>query len=313
MLPALLRPVLAAALVASSAAADVPRVAADVAPVHSLVARVMAGLGEPALVVPPGSSPHAHALRPSEAAALQEADLVFWVGPDLTPWLGDALATLASNASTTALLEHEGTVRLDLREDALFGPHDDAAPHDHGDDVHGDHDHAHGAHDPHAWLMPDNAAAWMAAIAESLATADPANAAAYRANAAEGADEVAALSAEIDARLDPVRGARIVVFHDAYQYLERAFGIETIGAIALSDATPPSPARIAAIRARIGAEGIDCVLSEPQFDPALVSALLDGTSAETGILDPLGAALEPGPALYPDLMRALADGLATCR
>lgn len=132
---------LTAALMGGTAIADVPRVAVDIAPVHSLVARVMQGVGEPDLIIQSGASPHEYSLRPSEAAALQSADFIFWIGPDLTPWLEDTLDTLSPNATKTALMETEGTVELEFRESALFEAHD------HGD--HEEHDHEEAGHDEH--------------------------------------------------------------------------------------------------------------------------------------------------------------------
>ncbi len=142
-----------AALMGGTAIADVPNVAVDIAPVHSLVARVMQGVGEPDLIIPAGASPHEYNLRPSEAEALQEADLVFWLGEDLTPWMESAVETLAEGATVTTLLEADGTVLLDFRESALFeahdhGDHDDHDHEDHADDDHDDHDHDD--HEDHA-------------------------------------------------------------------------------------------------------------------------------------------------------------------
>jgi len=332
-----------ATLMGGVAFAEVPRVAVDIAPVHSLVARVMDGVGTPDLIVQSGASPHEYSLRPSEATALQEADLVFWVSPDLTPWLGDAIETLATNATVTELLEADGTIELEFREGALFeaheehaegehegeehaeGEHDDHEGEEHAEGEHHDHEgeehageeaghegHDHGEHDPHAWLSPQNAATWLNVIAGQLSATDPDNAGAYFANAAAGRAEIDTLTAEVNAMLEPVRGARFIVFHDAYQYFESAFDFPASGAISVSDASDPSPARIAEIRARIADEGIDCVLAEPQFNAGLVATVLDGTEAGTGILDPLGSDLEPGPALYPQLIRNLATNLAEC-
>lgn len=306
---------LAASLIGGTALADVPRVAADIAPVHSLVARVMQGVGEPALIVAPGASPHEYSLRPSEAAALQEAEVIFWISPDLTPWLEDAIGTLAGDAAVTELLGAEGTTELPFRDGALFEAHE------HGEEAHAeeddhahdhDDDHAHGAHDPHAWLSPDNGAAWLNAIAGALSAADPDNADAYRANAADGRAELDALRAEIDGVLTPVRGRNFIVFHDAYQYFEHAFDFPASGAISLSDASDPSPARIAEIQARVAEQGVTCVLSEPQFDPRVVAAVMEGSAARAGVLDPLGSDLQPGPDLYPQMLRNLAAALAGC-
>lgn len=330
------------ALLGGAAWADVPKVAADIAPVHSLVSRVMQGVGEPALIVPPGATPHEYSLRPSEASALQASDLVFWIGPDLTPWMNDAIQTLAANASVTALMEVDGTTELPFREGVLFEAHthadDDAHDHDedhgHGDDhgheeahehdhdhdhdhdekAHDDHghDHGHGAHDPHAWLSSDNGAVWLNAIAAQLSAADPDNAGTYYANAAAAKEELDTLRTEINAILDPVRGRNFIVFHDAYQYFETSFGLPASGAISISDATDPSPARIAAIQARVKEEDVTCVLSEPQFDPKIVAAVMDGSEARTGVLDPLGSDLEPGSDLYGAVLRNLAVALADC-
>jgi len=334
----------AATLMAGTALADVPDVAVDIAPVHSLVARVMEGIGTPDLIVAPGATPHEYSLRPSEAAALQEADLVFWIGPGLTPWLADAISTVATGAAVTELLEADGVTRLPIREGALFEAHvhdhgeeehahdehgnhgdeghddhghDDHGHDDHDDEGHGDHEdahagHDHGAHDPHAWLSPDNAAVWLNAIAAQLSQADPGNAGAYFANATAARAELDSLSNDIDAMLDPVRDGRFIVFHDAYQYFESAFDLPASGAISLSDATDPSPARIAEIRARVDEQGVTCVLAEPQFDPGIVTAVMEGSEASTGVLDPMGSDLAPGPELYPAMMRGLASTLADC-
>ena len=315
---------LTATLMGGTAFADAPRVAVDIAPVHSLVARVMDGVGTPDLIVQPGASPHEYSLRPSEATALQNADLVFWIGPDLTPWLTDTIETLAPDAAVTELLEADGTIELAFREGALFEAHDhdDEDHDDHADEEagHDDHDdeetghdkHDDGAHDPHAWLSPQNAMTWLNVIAGQLSAADPENAGSYFANAAAGRTEIEALIDEVTATLDPVRDGQFVVFHDAYQYFESDFDFPASGAISISDASDPSPARIAEIQGRIAEQGINCVLAEPQFNPGLVATVLDGTQAQTGILDPLGSDLEPGPALYPQLIRNLSTALAGC-
>ena len=342
---------LTATLMGGTVFAEVPRVAVDIAPVHSLVARVMDGVGTPDLIIQSGSSPHEYSLRPSEASALQEAGLVFWVGADLTPWLTDTIETLAPNAVVTSLLEADGTIELEFRENALFEAHDhddddhadhagdeDHDDHDHDDhghddhaeeeghddhaddkdhddhgDEHADHDgHDHGAHDPHAWLSPQNAATWLNVIAAELSAADPDNAGAYFANAAAGRAEMDALVNQVNAKLDPLRGGRFVVFHDAYQYFETDFDFPASGAISLSDASDPSPARIAEIQGRIAEEGISCVLAEPQFNAGLVTTVLDGSEANTGVIDPLGSNLALGPELYPALISNMATALVDC-
>lgn len=315
-----------------------PDVATDIAPVHSLVARVMAGAGTPALIVPPGASPHGHAMRPSEAAALDRAQVVIWMGEALTPWLADPIGTLAGDAHVIELLGAGGSSVLGFREGLAFAPraagadgHDHALD-DHGDDAHAheehaedehredghaadaqdhDNDHAHDGADPHAWLDPANARAWLSLIAAELADHDPENAALYRTNAAEAAVELDALEAEIAARLVAVRDVPYLVFHDAYQYFEARFGVSPAGALSASDATDPGPARVAALRDLARERGIACVFSEPQFDGARVTAIF-GETVRHGVLDPLGSAHAPGPALYPALLGDMATALEEC-
>ena len=323
-----------AALMSSTALADVPNVVVDIAPVHSLVARVMQDVGAPDLIIRSGASPHDYRLRPSEAKALQDANLVIWMGKELTPWMEDAVKTLSTEAAILTLLEKDETTLLEFRESVLFEEHDhdDHSDKDHAeteDQDHDDHDdhsdkehaetedqdhdeHAHGAHDPHAWLSPENAKIWLNLIAAQLSTADPDNASTYFVNAAAAVTEIDTLMADVSTMLDPIRGNSFIVFHDAYQYFETVFEFLASGAISLGDATDPSPARIARVQDRIQEQKIQCVLAEPQFKKGLVVTVLEGTDAKTSIIDPLGVALEPGPALYPQLIRNMAKTLVDC-
>ena len=341
---------IASALVLSAglASAEVPKVSADIAPVHSLVSKVMNGLGKPYLIIPAEASPHEYQLKPSEAKAIQESKIVFWIGEDLTPWLEKGLSTLAKDATITTLLKAEGIELLDFREGALFeahdhsdhsdhDDHDDHNDHDHGKhkkkddhDDHDDHDHGkhkkkddhddhagheghdHGEHDPHAWLSPGIAKVWLNLIAAKLSEVDPNNASTYFSNASSASKELDTLSDEINKILDPIRKEKFVVFHDAYQYFENHFNISASGAISLGDASDPSPARLKEIKDRVEKEDIHCVLAEPQYNEGLVKAVIEGTHANKAIIDPLGVSLEIGPNLYDKLIRNLAINLSNC-
>ena len=291
-----------ACLAAGSVLAATPRVAADIPPVHALVAQVMAGLGVPDLIVAPGTSPHGYALRPSEAVVLQSADLVVWVGPGLTPWLGAALPRIAAGAEIVTLESHPATRRLPLRQQAAFAPIAD--PHD--------HDHADHAVDPHMWLDPANARAWLEVIAAALVRIDPDNAALYVSNADAAAAGLVSLERDLAGRLAAHPPAPFVVFHDGYQYFETAFGVPAAGAIVLADGSDPSPARIAEIRALVRELGVRCAFAEPQLNTALIDTVFDGTDAVIAVVDPLGATLTPGPALYGAVLRDLVDALTSC-
>ena len=294
----------AALAAASPALADAPKVVASIKPVHSLVAAVMEGVAEPALIVRGAASPHTYAMKPSDAKALASADLVFWVGPELEGFLAKPLEANARKAQAVELLEAPGIALLDAREGGAW----DAHGHGH---AHG-HKNAHEEVNTHIWLDPGNARAMVAAIAEALSAKDPANAAAYKVNADRTVRSIDALDAELKAALAPVAGKPFVVFHDAYQYFEAHYGLNGVGAITVNPERRPSAKRLSEIRARITGLGAACVFAEPQFEPALVDTIVEGTGAKKGVLDPEGADLKDGPGLYPVLMRNIAAALKGC-
>lgn len=290
------------------ARAEPPRVVADIAPVQSLAARVMAGVGTPDLLIPPGSAPHSYTLRPSQARALQEADLVVWVGTELTPWMDKPVASLAPEAARLELLRQSATLTRPFRDLGANSPATQA-----GQEAEAGPDMAPaGDIDPHAWLDPQNGRTWLGLIAEALVAADPDNAAVYRANARAGQAELDRLSAELAALLAPMRGRPFVTFHDAFQYFEIRFGLDTAGTVLLSDATDPSPARLAALRATMAERQVRCAFSEPQFNDGLLRAAAEGSELDIAVLDPVGVGLTGGAGLYPDLLRAMARNIAGC-
>ncbi len=284
--------------------ASPPKVATDIPPVFSLVARVMDGVGTPDLIMQPGMSPHDYSMRPSEAQMLEQADLVFWIGHDLTPSLEKPLDVLAGSAVVIELLDVDGIETHEFRDNAVFDEHD----HDHD---HEDH-HDHGPTDPHAWLDPENAKVWIALIAEALSEQDPENTAKYQGNAQAALTEIDAASTEIEEMLKPVRGRNFVVFHDAYQYFERRFDIASTGSIAAGDAVDPSAGRIAEISERVQALDVHCVFSEPQFDPGIIAALDASGALNTAVIDPLGASLPVDSSLYTSLLTGIAGQMSTC-
>ncbi|NWO55486.1 zinc ABC transporter substrate-binding protein [Chromohalobacter israelensis] len=321
-------PYLAALMMSPAAAsAAVPSVAVDIPPVYSLVDRVMGDLGTPSLLIQQGASPHRYDMRPSEAEALENADAVFWIGEDLTPWLAHAMNTLGDDALGIELMDLPETQTLAYRQGATFEPHqhddgehDHAHSHDHGHSGdHGghDHDHPHGhsheGQNPHVWLDPRNAQAWLDVIADELARLDPAHADTYRNNARLGKDELNTLTKALQQQLANASSANFIVFHDAYQYFEHRFDVHAAGAISLGDARKPSPSRIAELHTLVDTHDIDCVFSEPQYNPELVKSVFGDTGVNTSIvIDPLGTDLALGDDLYPNLMHKLADAVSQC-
>tara|TARA_Y100001954_G_C15662458_1_gene528448 strand:- start:12 stop:944 length:933 start_codon:yes stop_codon:yes gene_type:complete len=299
------------------------KVVASIKPIHSLVAGVMEGTGTPTLIVEGAGSPHTDALKPSQARRLQEADLVFWVGNTLEPFLQKPLESIASKATPVTLMDVDGLNQITFREGGAFDAHghddhkghDDHDDHDDhkGHDDHDDHDdHAHGAYDPHIWLDPINAKVLVHDIEEALVASDPANAAIYKANADRIMANLDALVAEIDATLDPVKSQGFIVFHDAYQHFEQRFGMSAVGSITVSPEVLPGAERVRELQEKVRGSNASCVFSEPQFEPKLVATITENTDAGTGVLDPLGASLKNGPDLYFNLIRGMAASLKGC-
>ena len=299
------------------------KVVTSIKPIHSLVSAVMVGVGEPSLLVKGAGSPHTYSLKPSQAKQLQEADLVFWMGHDLEAFLENSIESIATNAKSVPLMEAHGLTKLEFREGGAFedhADHDDHKKDEHGHDDHDDHkkddhghdDHGHAETDPHVWLDPVNAKALVHEIEEALIETDPANAAAYEANAETMMSRLDDLVAEIDTVLEPVKGRGYVVFHDAYQYFETRFGVSAIGSITVSPEVLPGAERVAKLQNKVRDLGATCVFSEPQFEPKLVVTITENTNAGTGVLDPLGTSVNDGPDLYFTLIRNMAASLKNC-
>ena len=315
------------------ALADAPNVATDIAPVQSLAAQVMAGVGSPRLIIQHGASPHDYQMRPSDASALQEADLVIWIGEELTPSLGRNLDVLAGSAAKLTLLDLSGTNILpsrnlpvfetdhedDHHDDEHHDEHDEDKHHDehdkdaHHEDAHSDHAHAHEGDDPHVWLDPKNAYYWLGEIATKLAEIDPEHAAQYAANAAAAQADLAIVIDDIQKEIDASKIGRFIVYHDAYQYFEARFGITADGAIAPSDLQRPSAARLAALGEHLKEENVQCIYSEPQFQSGLISALQNDGGLAHYVIDPLGSALPTGADFYANLVRAVQASLQSCQ
>jgi zinc transport system substrate-binding protein len=271
-------------LLASPAVAEVPRVVTDFGPVQSLVAEVMGDLGTPEMLMPSGGDPHDFQLRPSQAQSLQDADVVFWVGPELMHSLGDALTSLSGGAEVVGLLS-AGRQR----------------------------DSEEGGIDPHAWLDPMNGSAWAGRIAEVLSAKDPANAATYAANAAAVQARLTALDGELVAALAPVKDRPFVVYHDALGYFTDHYGLTVAGAIELSDATSPSAARLSEIRAVFEQSGAVCVFPEVGRDPKFIESLTEGLAVRVGPAQDLEFIERPtGLGQYEAMLRDIGTDIAGC-
>ena len=296
-----------------AARAEAPSVVVSIKPIHSLVAAIMQGVGEPDLIVEGAASPHTYSLKPSNATALQDADVVFWVGHGLEAFLEKPLEALGGKATVVELEDAPGLEKLQFREGGPFEAHthEGEEGHEHAAEA-GHEGHEHEEFDMHIWLSPDNARAIAAEAAKVLSEKDPANAEAYKANLAALNDKLAALDKEVTDTIAPVKDKPFIVFHDAYQYFEHHYGVHAAGSITVSPETLPGAERLTQIRDKVKTLGATCVFAEPQFEPKLVNVVIEGTPAKSGTLDPEAATLEPGPDLYFALMKSIATSLRDC-
>jgi len=310
-------------------------VVVSIKPIHSLVAAVMEGTGEPGLLLDGAASPHSFSMKPSQAKLLSSAKVVFWVGDELEAFLVKPLETLASSAKSVALIDSHDMERLPFREGGAFEAHDHdheqgekhehehgakhehAAKHEHGEKHAAEHGHGHGHHDhgefdAHVWLDPINAKAMTHEIVEALSEAFPKNAKIYAENGERLEAKLDALTKELAETLEPVHEKPFVVFHDAYQYFEKRFDLHAVGSITISPEVLPGAERLSEIHEKIEHTGARCVFAEPQFEPKLVQVVLEGTPARSGTLDPLGANIPKGTEHYFSMMRQNAKSLRTC-
>ena len=310
------------------------KVVASIKPIHSLASYLMDGIAKPDLIVDGYASPHGFAMKPSHAKMLQNADLIFWVGEDLESFLEKPLSSIAKKAEKIELMETKGLQVLKFRERNIFDEHDhddhghddhekkeDDHDHDHDDhgkkeddhDDHGhdDHDgHAHGEFDPHIWLDPINAKAMLNEMAEHLIENDPKNEAKYKSNLAKALQEIDKLT--IDVMTDLSSSVASIVFHDAYQYFEKRFNVNILGAFTVNTDVMPGAEQLAEIREIIEHDKVACVFSEPQFNPDIIKAVAKDMNIKTGVVDPLGATLDPGKDLYFNLIRNMSASFKGC-
>ena len=305
------------------------KVVTSIKPIHSLASYLMDGVAKPDLIVDGYASPHGFALKPSHAKMLQNADLIFWVGEDLENFLEKPLKSVAKKAEKIELMEIKGLTKLKFRERNIFEGHDD---HGHKEDDHDDHakkeddhddhghddehkedghdDHGHGEYDPHIWLDPMNAKVILSEMAEHLIENDQKNEAKYKANLKKAHKDLDKLTKKVKSELN--KDFKSIVFHDAYQYFEKRFGINILGAFTVNTDVMPGAEQLAEIREIIEHDKVSCVFSEPQFNPDIIKAVAKDTNVATGVIDPLGATLNPGKDLYFDLIGNMSKSFKSC-
>ena len=290
------------------AASDI-KVLVSIKPFHSLVSAIMQDVSEPLLLINGNNSPHSYALRPSSAENLQQADLVFWGGEILEGFLTKPLQSLASRARLVSLQETAGLRLLPLRSGIGWQKHETDSANDHSAE---DETTSTSGTDPHIWLDPYNAKIISAKIVEILTAMDPQNAQSYRINGEKYGLRLELLDRKLKAEMTKVAETPYMVFHDAYQYFEKRYQLNVIGAVTLHLGYGSSVRRLKTVRKTIKKEKIRCIFSEPQFSPKLLQTVTAGTNVKQGTLDPLGAGLESGPELYFILLNNLSHNISSC-
>lgn len=273
----------------------------SIKPLQLIAAAVQDGVGTPDVLLPPGASPHHYALRPSDVRKVAAVDLVYWVGPDMEGFLPRVLQ--GRSKPTVAVQDLPG---MHLRR---FG--EDSHSHADEDDDH-DHDHRPGSLDAHLWLSSVNARVIAQRMASDLASADPANAARYTANAQAFAQRLDALDTRLLARVAGIKGKPYFVFHEAFDYFEQAYGLQHAGVFAVAAEVQPGAQHVAAMRARLKEAGKTCVFSEPPMRPRLAETLTAGLPVKLAELDALGGFNDASATGYEQLLSKLGDDLAGC-
>ena len=292
-------------------------VVTSIKPLHSLTSYIMEGVGEPELIIDGVASPHNFQIKPSHAKMLQNADLVIWIGEDLESFLPTALKSIPKDAVVFELLDQSGLKKLKFREKNIFEGHDDHGhdehakkEDDHDDHGHDDHGHGHGSFDPHIWLDPANAKVIVKKITNQLSKIDKDNASKYKANSKKVIKDLDGLIKEVKNEIN--KDASFVVFHDAYQYFEKRFGLSVIGALTVNPDVMPGAEQLSEIREVIEHEKAKCIFSEPQFNPNIINSIASDTGVKTGILDPLGANINKGKGMYFQLIKDMSSSLKDC-
>ena len=276
-------------------------IVASVKPLHSLVSAVTQGAHTVSLLIEGSMSPHNFALKPSHAKLLNNAKVVFYIDNQLESALKRTVIGLPTSIRVVTVSK---TKQLNLLP-ARSGGNWEEDGHDH-------HHHDHGSNDVHFWLDPNNAIQIVKGIVRELSIVYPKNINLYKKNAKNIIKEIKSTDLSIKSMLVPIKDKPYIVFHDAYQYFEKAYGLNAVGSIMLDPELPPSAKRIIQIRSKIKSTNASCVFKEPQFRAKIVNTVIEDTNAQVGTLDPLGADLASGPNMYLELLKSIASNLKTC-
>ncbi len=283
-------------LVSTGSAA--PNVVVSLAPVHALVAGVMGRFGHAELLVPPGASPHTYRLRPSQVGSLSKADLVVVTGIRDVDGFVDPVLRQIRGGRVLRLVNAPNMRLLRIRPAGIRGLASQEVERQ-APDI-----------DGHIWLDPDNALAIVRYVGARLIAIDPGHEETYRKNVADLSKRLAALQQEMRRELGTVSGLPVIVYHDAYQYLEYRFGLDVVGSVSTDADHPPGARRMHEVRSFLENGRAVCLFSEPEVPDRVIRSM--GTSFRHRMLDPVGSRFQPGRDLYFNMMRGLTVDIVHC-
>ena len=299
---------LSAALWGSATQAANAAVVASLKPLGFIASAIADGVTDTEVLLPDGASEHDYSLRPSDVKRLQGADLVVWIGPEMEAFMEKSVKNIP-NAKQVTIAQLN-----DVKPLLMKGGDDDDDDHGHND-AHGeksDEHHHHGDYNMHLWLSPEIARASAVAIHEKLVELMPQSRAKLDANLKDFEAQLASTETQVGNELAPLKGKGYFVFHDAYGYFEKQFGLTPLGHFTVNPEIQPGAQRLHEIRTQLVEQKATCVFAEPQFRPAVVEAVARGTSVRMGTLDPLGTNIKLGKTSYSEFLNQLANQYASC-
>ena len=277
-------------------------VVTSIKPIHSLVSRVMGDLGEPELLVQGGVTPHIFRMKPSDFRKVVNADVLFYISPKFETFLKSASTTNSNTLNTIAFAEQEGIILHPFRTSKIWFSEGDI-----------DDEHMHSDMDLHIWLDPSNTRRIVTIIEETLSEIDPDNTITYVKNANLLIKELYEQEELIRELLRPLRDSPMIVYHDAFQYYEKAFSLRSFGAIQLKSDETPSVKHLTALKKIATERDVTCVLAIPGTHPRITMAVMGDTKAGYVVVDHLGQYLEPGPESYFQLMFEITQRILDCQ
>lgn len=294
-----------AALLLFSAQSQAQQVVTTIKPLQLIASAVMDGVAKPTQLLPDNASPHTFSLRPSDMQLITDAELIFWVGPDIEAFLIRPL-----QRTEAKIVQFYGSPDQEHEHDHEDNHDDGHDNHDHSQHEHDEH-HDHD-HDAHIWLDPENAAEIAVQMTAALTQLMPENEAQLMQNLSAFKETLDELDQSIKAQLEPVKEKGFFVFHDAYGHFVGHYGLNQIGHFTVDPARQPGARHLAQIRQELDAGNAICVFSEPQFTSAVVETITRGTGVGHGVLDPLARDFEPSATAYFEYLQQLADAFSGC-